>query len=64
LSSIATFAGTGKAYQVGLGMTDTPASLGTQAIKFSNNRHSLSTQPDSEIYITMSEKIQMKGKAY
>jgi hypothetical protein len=58
------FAGTGKAYQVGLGMTDTPASLGTQAIKFSNNRHSLSTQPDSEIYITMSEKIQMKGKAY
>lgn len=50
------FAGTGKAYQVGLGMTDTPASLGTQAIKFSNNRHSLSTQPDSEIYITMSEK--------
>lgn len=50
------FAGTGKAYQVGLGMTDTPNSLGTQAIKFSNNRHSLSTQPDSEIYITMSEK--------
>lgn len=57
------FAGTGKAYQVGLGMTDTPASLGTQAIKFSNNRHSLSTQPDSEIYITMSEKNPNEGKS-
>lgn len=57
------FAGTGKAYQVGLGMTDTPASLGTQAIKFSNNRHSLSTQPDSEIYINMSEQNQNEGKS-
>ena len=57
------FAGTGKAYQVGLGMTDTPASLGTQAIKFSNNRHSLSTQPDSEIYITKSEKNPNEGKS-
>ncbi len=57
------FAGTGKAYQVGLGMTDTPASLGTQAIKFSNNRHSLSTQPDSEIYITMSEQNPNEGKS-
>ncbi|MCH7329660.1 GPO family capsid scaffolding protein [Acinetobacter modestus] len=57
------FAGTGKAYQIGLGMTDTPASLGTQAIKFSNNRHSLSTQPDSEIYITMSEKNPNEGKS-
>lgn len=55
------FAGTGKAYQVGLGMTDTPASLGTQAIKFSSNPHSLSTQPDSEIYITMSEKNESKS---
>lgn len=57
------FAGTGKAYQVGLGMTDTPASLGTQAIKFSGNPHSLSTQPDSEIYITMSEKSN-EGKSF
>lgn len=57
------FAGTGKAYQVGLGMTDTPNSLGTQAIKFSNSRHSLSTQPDSEIYITMSEQNQNEGKS-
>lgn len=57
------FAGTGKAYQVGLGMTDTPASLGTQAIKFSGNPHSLSTQPDSEIYITMSEKPN-EGKSF
>ena len=56
------FAGTGKAYQVGLGMTDTPASLGTQAIKFSASPHSLSTQPDSEIYITMSEQNPNEGK--
>ncbi|ENX35769.1 GPO family capsid scaffolding protein [Acinetobacter courvalinii] len=57
------FAGTGKAYLVGLGMTDTPASLGTQAIKFSANPHSLRTQPDSEIYITMSEKTN-EGKSF
>lgn len=57
------FAGTGKAYQVGLGMTDTPNSLGTQAIKFSNKLHSLSTQPDSEIYITMSEQNPNEGKS-
>lgn len=48
------FAGTGKAYQVGLGMTDSPASLGTQAIKFSANHFSVQTQPDMEIYMTMS----------
>lgn len=43
------FAGSGKAYQVGLGLTDKPASLGTEAIKFSSNPHSLRTQPDTEI---------------
>lgn len=47
------FAGTNKAYQVGLGMTDQPASLGTQAIKFSSNQFSLRTQPDSEIYMSL-----------
>lgn len=57
------FAGTRKAYQVGLGMTDTPNSLGTQAIKFSASPHSLSTQPDSEIYITMSEQNPNEGKS-
>ena len=46
------FAGTGKAYQVGLGMTDQPASLGTQAIKFSS-QHALRTQPNTEIFTTM-----------
>ncbi|WP_336931173.1 GPO family capsid scaffolding protein [Acinetobacter tandoii] len=56
------FAGTGKAYQVGLGMTDTPASLGTQAIKFSSNPNLISTKPDSEIYITMSEQNPNEGK--
>lgn len=43
------FAGSGKAYQVGLGLTDNPASLGTEVIKFSSNPHSLRTQPDTEI---------------
>ena len=44
------FAGTGKAYQVGLGLTDTPASLGTEAIKFSSANPNLSrTLPDTEI---------------
>ena len=47
------FAGTNKAYQVGLGMTDQPASLGTQAVKFSSNQFSLRTQPDSEIYMSL-----------
>lgn len=47
------FAGTNKAYQVGLGMTDQPASLGTQAIRFSSNQFSLRTQPDSEIYMSL-----------
>ncbi|RYZ33116.1 MAG: capsid scaffolding protein, partial [Sphingobacteriales bacterium] len=44
------FAGSGKAYQVGLGLTDTPASLGTEVIKFSSANPNLSrTQPDTEI---------------
>ena len=47
------FAGTNKAYQVGLGMTDQPASLGTQAVKFSSNQFSSRTQPDSEIYMSL-----------
>mgnify|MGYP003615824777 CR=1 FL=1 len=47
------FAGTGIAYQVGLGLTDTPASLGTEPIKFSANQFSLRTQPNSEIYMSL-----------
>ncbi len=47
------FAGTNKAYQVGLGMTDQPASLGTQAIKFSTSQFALRTQPNSEIYMSL-----------
>lgn len=46
------FAGTGKAYQTGLGMTDEPASLGTQAIKFSNHLYAVRTQPDVEIFMS------------
>lgn len=47
------FAGTGIAYQVGLGLTDTPASLGTEPIKFSVNQFALRTQPNSEIYMSL-----------
>ena len=47
------FAGTGKAYQVGLGLTDTPASLGTEPIKFhqQDRRPVLRTVPDQELFI-------------
>lgn len=50
------FAGTGKAYQVGLGMTDQPASLGTQALKFSSQQFTCRTQPNTEIFTVMSEQ--------
>ena len=55
------FAGTNKAYQVGLGMTDQPASLGTQAVKFSSNQFSLRTQPDSEIYMSLTAPTEQKN---
>ena len=48
------FAGTGIAYQVGLGLTDTPASLGTEPIKFSANQFALCTQPNAEIFMSLS----------
>lgn len=47
------FAGTGIAYQVGLGLTDTPASLGTEPIKFSANQFALCTQPNAEIFMSL-----------
>ena len=47
------FVGTGIAYQVGLGLTDTPASLGTEPIKFSANQFALRTQPNSESYMSL-----------
>ena len=47
------FAGTGIAYQVGLGLTDTPASLGTEPIKFSANQFALRTQPNAEIFMSL-----------
>lgn len=48
------FAGRGKSYQVGLGLTDFPASLGTQAIKFNAynvHGHVVRTAPDQELFI-------------
>ncbi|MDV2469845.1 GPO family capsid scaffolding protein [Acinetobacter chinensis] len=47
------FAGTNRAYQVGLGMTDTPASLGTQAVKFSSTQFAVRTQPNAEIFMSL-----------
>lgn len=52
----ANFAGTGKAYLVGLGLTDNPASLGTEPLKLSSSRHALRTQPMSEIYMSLNEE--------
>lgn len=46
------FAGSGKAYQVGLALTDNPNSLRTEPIKFSSNPTALRTQPDKELYMT------------
>lgn len=46
------FLGTGKAYQVGLAFTDTPASLGTEPLKFSSKQgNTLFTQPIQEIFM-------------
>lgn len=47
------FAGTGIAYQVGLGLTDIPASLGTEPIKFSANQFAVRTQPNAEIFMSI-----------
>ena len=47
------FAGTGFAYQVGLGLTDSPASLGTEPIKFSANQFAVRTQPNAEIFMSI-----------
>lgn len=47
------FAGTGKAYQVGLAFTDTPASLGTEPLKFSHQRpQTVFTQPQKDIFMS------------
>lgn len=47
------FAGTGKAYQVGLAFTDTPASLGTEPLKFSHQRpQTVFTQPTKDIFMS------------
>ncbi len=51
------FSGTGRAYQVGLAMTDNPASLGTQPLKFTAGGQTLHTHPSTEIFI-MSQPTQ------
>lgn len=50
------FAGTGKAYQVGLAFTDTPASLGTEPLKFSTQRNTVFTQPTEGIFMDTEKK--------
>ncbi|WAU72940.1 MULTISPECIES: GPO family capsid scaffolding protein [unclassified Acinetobacter] len=46
------FANSGKAYQVGLGLTDDPNCLNTEAIKFSANKNVVKTSPDKEIFMS------------
>lgn len=58
------FAGTNRAYQVGLGMTDQPASLGTQALKFSSTQYSLRTQPNSEIYMSLKTPTEQNNSVH
>lgn len=48
---IRNFAGTGQTYQVGLGLTDLPASLGTEPLKFNAHGQVIRTVPDQEIFI-------------
>lgn len=50
------FAGTGKAYQVGLAFTDTPASLGTEPLKFSKQNQTVFTQPTEGIFMDTEKK--------
>ncbi|QHH99250.1 GPO family capsid scaffolding protein [Acinetobacter dispersus] len=46
------FAGSGKAYQVGLGLTDDPNCLNTEALKFSANTNVVKTSPDKDIFMS------------
>lgn len=46
------FANSGKAYQVGLGLTDDPNCLNTEVIKFSANKNVVKTSPDKEIFMS------------
>lgn len=50
------FADTGRAYLVGLAVTDTPASRGTQPLKFQKNQNTQTTTSDfMEIYMTTTQ---------
>jgi|GEM_PF-198219 len=57
------FTGSGRAYQVGLAMTDNPASLGTQAIKLTAGGQTLRTNPSTEIFIMTQGTQQQQAPA-
>ncbi|MFG0549720.1 MULTISPECIES: GPO family capsid scaffolding protein [Pseudomonas] len=55
------FAKTGKAYLVGLAITDTPASLGTQALEFSAQHGTLtSRKQNKDNLFTAAEEVQLE----
>lgn len=56
------FAGSGKAYQVGLALTDTPNSLGTQPLKFSAHPQAHRTRPNEEIFMDLGTETEQPTK--
>lgn len=60
---IPNFAGTGKSYQVGLGLTDIPASLNTESLKFNAHGNVNRTVPDQEIFIMSQPQSQHQSFA-
>ena len=51
------FADTGRGYLVGLAVTDSPASRGTEPLKFSSNTNALRTDPNDQELILMNKNI-------
>lgn len=49
------FAGTDRAYLVGLAVTDTPASLGIEPLKFNRNADALRTDPNDQELVLMTK---------
>ena len=54
------FAGTDRAYLVGLAVTDTPASLGTEPLKFSRNSDALHTVYEQELTLMTKDQTTPK----
>lgn len=57
IEMITNFAGTGEAYLVGLAVTDTPASLGTEMLAFSAGGANVVTGKTNEVQIEFTEEV-------